>query len=172
MSKSKRTRLEFAVEFMEAIVAHAKEGGSFRALIYHRMGFGPEAYAPLYSAGGMFFSNHCPLPEPDESLEELRERKDAAYEERNRLVAVLASLFPSKMKRTNIPGWDPEWHWCVFIDLPAGQASWHVHESQLHLFEHVRVNHAVEWDGHTTEEKYERVASLAAGPLFARVDAS
>jgi hypothetical protein len=36
---------------MKHIVEHAKEGGSYRYLIYNRLGFGPEAYAPLCSDG-------------------------------------------------------------------------------------------------------------------------
>lgn len=38
---------------------HMKEGGSFRYLIYHRMGFDGDAYVPLYCAGGMNISNAC-----------------------------------------------------------------------------------------------------------------
>ena len=34
-----------------------KEGGSFRYLIYDRMGYGPEAYQPLYEAGGLAITN-------------------------------------------------------------------------------------------------------------------
>ena len=33
------------------IVEHADEGGSYRYLIYDRLGFGPDAYAPLCSSG-------------------------------------------------------------------------------------------------------------------------
>lgn len=36
---------------------HLKEGGSFRYLIYERMGYPPEAYGPLFKAGGMVLSN-------------------------------------------------------------------------------------------------------------------
>jgi len=36
---------------MKHIVEHAKEGGSYRYLIYDRMGFGPEAYGALCSDG-------------------------------------------------------------------------------------------------------------------------
>ena len=56
-----------------------------------------------------------------------------AYEERNRVVALLATIFPSGLKDTNIPGWDPEWHGCVYIDFPWGQASWHFHDNHRHL---------------------------------------
>ena len=82
---------------------------------------------------------------------------DAAYQERNRLVALLARLYPSGLKRTDIPGWDPEWHGCVYIDLPTGQASWHYHDRDAHLFDGLPPYQG-EWDGHSTEEKYDRVS--------------
>lgn len=86
---------------------------------------------------------------------------DAAYAERNQLVAVLARLYPSGTKRTAIEGWDPEWHGCVYIDLPTGQASWHYHDREAYLFEGLPLYEG-EWDGHTTEEKYRRIAALYA----------
>jgi len=46
---------------MRAIVQHAEQGGTFRVLIYHRLGFGPDAYVPLYDAGGMTISNEFDL---------------------------------------------------------------------------------------------------------------
>lgn len=36
---------------------HLERLGSFRYLIYDRMGFGYDAYVPLYMAGGMTLSN-------------------------------------------------------------------------------------------------------------------
>lgn len=45
---------------MKHIVDHAREGGSYRYLIYDRLGFGPEAYAPL-CADGMTISNEFDL---------------------------------------------------------------------------------------------------------------
>lgn len=93
----------------------------------------------------------------------LRKEKDEAYRERNRLVAVLARLFPSGIRRTDIPGWDPEWHGCVFIDLPTGQASWHYHDSEAAQFAALPP-YTKPWDGHTTEEKYGRLAALLATP--------
>ena len=89
----------------------------------------------------------------------MRQRKDGAYLERNRVVAALASCFPSGIARTAIEGWDEEWHGCVYIDLPTGQVSWHYHDSHAHLFAHLPP-YTKPWDGHTTEEKYERVVLL------------
>lgn len=55
------TRLAVAAWVFQAIVDHATEGGTFRYLIYHRLGFGPDAYVPLYQAGGMTISNEFDL---------------------------------------------------------------------------------------------------------------
>lgn len=85
--------------------------------------------------------------------------KDQAYHERNELVAALARIYPSGLATTDIPGWDPKWHGCVYIDLPTGQVSWHFHDSEAFLFEGLPPYRG-EWDGHTTEQKYERLARL------------
>ena len=91
----------------------------------------------------------------------LQASKDSAYEERNRVVALLAAVFPSVRARTAIEGWSEDWHGCIYITLPTGQASWHYHDSHAHLFAHVPEGAAI-WDGHTTPEKYERVAAACA----------
>jgi len=85
----------------------------------------------------------------------------AAYRERNQVVAALARLFPSGLARTDIPGWEPEWHGCVYIDLPTGQVSWHYHDDDAHLFNGLPA-YTKPWDGHDTPEKYRRLAVLAA----------
>jgi hypothetical protein len=84
---------------------------------------------------------------------------DAVYKERNTLAAMLARLYPSGVKRTAIEGWDPEWENCVYIDTPMGQLSWHYHDRDADLFANLEP-YAGEWDGHTTEEKYDRLARL------------
>lgn len=86
---------------------------------------------------------------------------DAAYEERNRVVSALAKCFPSGVGKTAIEGWDEAWHNCVYIDLPTGQASWHFHDREAHLFEGLP-KYEKPWDGHSTPEKYRRLESLSA----------
>lgn len=93
--------------------------------------------------------------------DELRERKDCAYLERNRLVAVVARMalaagYAVVRTRTAIEGWSEDWHGCVYIVLPCGQASWHYHDSQAFLFADLPTGE-MEYDGHTTEQKYERL---------------
>lgn len=84
---------------------------------------------------------------------DLEAAKDGAYLERNKLVALLATLYNSGLKRTAIEGWSEDWHGCVYIDFPWGQASWHYHDSHAHLFEGLPPYAGV-WDGHSTEQKY------------------
>lgn len=86
---------------------------------------------------------------------------DEVYAERNQVVALLANTlfsigFSVGIRKTEIEGWDPEWHNCVFIDLPTGQISWHYHDREASLFERLPP-YEKPWDGHTTELKYLRM---------------
>ena len=99
----------------------------------------------------------------------MHSRKDAAYLERNKVVAALARCFPSGIATTAIEGWHKEWHGCVYIDLPTGQVSWHFHDSHAYLFEGLPP-YTKPWDGHTTEEKYERLAKIERDALKRQVE--
>lgn len=59
------TRLAVTSWVFEAIVKHAQEGGTFRYLIYDRLGFNADAYVPLYLAGGMTISNEFDMTGKD-----------------------------------------------------------------------------------------------------------
>lgn len=87
-----------------------------------------------------------------------REAIDNAYRERNQLVALLSTLFPSGKAKTAIEGWDEAWHGCVYIDFPWGQASWHYHADDDWMFAHLPPYNKA-WDGHTTEAKYAAIAT-------------
>lgn len=52
-----QTKLDIAAWVISKIDEHGFDGGSFRYLIYERLGFGPDAYVPLYDAGGMNITN-------------------------------------------------------------------------------------------------------------------
>lgn len=100
----------------------------------------------------------------------LTKEKDGAYDERNRVVALVAAMAMKDgwtvcQTRTSIPGWDPEWENCVYIDSPEGQLSWHFHDRHAHLFEHVPKVASHEWDGHTTDVKYQRIEKICKGGL-------
>ena len=91
----------------------------------------------------------------------LKKDKDGAYHERNMLVSALSKIYPSSLGKhdENDKDWGKEWLNIVYIQLPTGQASWHLHDLDLPLFAHLEYG-STKWDGHTTEEKYERLLSL------------
>jgi len=98
--------------------------------------------------------------------EALERAKDQAFRERNRLIALLAHLYPSCLERhpEDDTEWEDDWRWIVFIHHPEGQLSWHIHDSELPLFDHVpRGIGNVKWDGHTIEEKYARIERAIRG---------
>jgi hypothetical protein len=83
------------------------------------------------------------------------------YRERASLVAYLAACNPSVI----VPGADPEASgWPVlYVNTVCGQMSWHISPDDLDLFGHVPIHKDGQpptWDGHTTEEKYRRLAEL------------
>jgi hypothetical protein len=101
-----------------------------------------------------------------EEIERLRAQKDAAYSERNHLVALLAALADDRGWRVGTAmhpeadaSWDADWRTIVFIDSPCGQLSWHLHDSERRLVSALPA-YAGTWDGHTTEQKYQRVRAL------------
>lgn len=86
--------------------------------------------------------------------------RDRAYRERAHLVAHLASLYASHIGYTDPDA--PDWA-VVIIQTPTGQMSWHIAPDDLELFEHVQTTfpgRSPKWDGHTTEQKYERLRKL------------
>lgn len=90
---------------------------------------------------------------------------DSVYRERAHLVAHLATLYPAALVRGADPS-EPTWP-VLFIDLPTGQVSWHIAPDDMDLFGHVNQWDAGSisariWDGHTTDEKYERLDRLTA----------
>jgi len=106
----------------------------------------------------------------DESRNMQAER-DAAYAERNQLVAALSRLYPSHlMHHPEDPAWDPEWLNIVCIHAPCGQLTWHIMTAELPLFSHLEVVSDNHWDGHTTAEKYARLSTLMAGGVTVRSD--
>ena len=93
----------------------------------------------------------------------------AVYSERNKLVAALTHFLPAHLMphpNTDV-SWDPEWRWIVCVDGPTGQMTWHIHDSELPMFDHLGRASVNTWDGHTTEEKYERLAELTRRPTRA-----
>ena len=65
------TRIAVVAWVMKHIVDHAKDGGSFRHLIYDRLGLDMSAYVPLCN-DGMTISNEFDLNLKDDLIEALR----------------------------------------------------------------------------------------------------
>lgn len=87
---------------------------------------------------------------------------DFVYRERAHLLAHLAAIYPSHLQPDAAA---PDWP-VLYINLPTGQACWHISEHDLDLFHHVRTDVVDTWDGHTTQAKYarlDRATLLAAG---------
>jgi hypothetical protein len=82
---------------------------------------------------------------------------DEMYRERAHLVAHLATTYPAWIS-TDLA--EPDWP-VVYVDTPAGQLSWHIAPRDMDLFEGVPRG-LVPWDGHTTEQKYERLRKLTS----------
>lgn len=102
---------------------------------------------------------------------ELEAAKNQGYYERNQLVLALSKLFPAWLERHPIEetDWDDDWRWIVFIEIPVAgpdgaahpeQLSWHIHDAERPLFDHLAERPGTSWDGHTTVEKYARLARL------------
>lgn len=125
-----------------------------------------------------------------ETYKELKLAKDRAYRERNQLIAALSRLHQSSLRLhdENDKGWDPEWRTIVMILIPNMieqftegskvtlkrdfvQVSWHIHESEVPLFDHLPWNTWPEWDGHTTEEKYRRLRKMVVPSEIHYIDA-
>lgn len=92
-------------------------------------------------------------------VKSLEATKNQAYKERNVLVCLLSKIFPSWLGRhpAEDKDWEDDWRWIVFIMLPAGQCSWHIHDSEYQDYAHLAEDKKGKWDGHTTEEKYNRI---------------
>jgi hypothetical protein len=107
----------------------------------------------------------------DAQTRDLQAEKDAAYRERDRVVALVARMAISLGWRAGLrshepdpdPTWDEAWKNVVLIDLPSGQVSWHYHDSERPLFASLPP-YPDHWDGHDTAEKYRRVEAAAAQP--------
>lgn len=110
---------------------------------------------------------------------ELIKAKDQAYWERNQLVRALSKIYPSWMELHPLEDteWEKDWRHIIFIEVPVRrlqqkhiqggfwvtkkmQISWHIHDSEVKDFDHLDLRKGNSWDGHTTEEKYERLADI------------
>lgn len=92
-------------------------------------------------------------------LEQARQQTDVAYRERAQLTAWLAALHPAVIAPApdvDEPGWQ-----ILYLYAHGRQMSWHIHPRDAELYTHVERVSAddprAQWDGHTTEQKYEAI---------------
>ncbi|MFF5589701.1 hypothetical protein [Streptomyces hygroscopicus] len=92
--------------------------------------------------------------------------RDAAYRERAHLLAWLAALHPANAVITSAddieePGWQ-----LLYLLVGGWQMSWHIAPRDAELFAHVEhvdpTDPRAQWDGHSTNEKYERIREHTA----------
>lgn len=96
-----------------------------------------------------------------------KEKLTAVYHERNMCVLLAAKLAAAQgdkvgraLHDANDKAWEADWRHIVYFETQEGQLSWHIHDSELPMFSWLPLNRKYGWDGHTTPEKYERVARL------------
>jgi hypothetical protein len=91
-------------------------------------------------------------------LETMHLKVDKAHSERNMLVALLSKIYPSvrdidqKMKKGLYEN-------VIYIQTPLGQISYHIAKDHMEYFEDLEIKKDA-WDGHTTEQKKDRVKRL------------
>lgn len=96
-----------------------------------------------------------------ERLDTTKKQISLVYAERNNMVAFISKLFPSYLSEHPVsdPHWPLEWSTLVFIETPKGQMSFHINKDELPKFKHLEFKEN-KWDGHSSEEKYRRLAEL------------
>lgn len=77
------TKLAITAWVFKHIIAQAAEGGTYRYLIYDRLGFDMDSYVPLYDVGGLELSN---------MLYDVRQMKDIIKIVRENKIESLKSL--------------------------------------------------------------------------------
>jgi hypothetical protein len=106
--------------------------------------------------------------------QEAERERDNAYVERTHLIALVAAFchqagLPVGLGQhdPNDKAWDPAWRTIVYVEIPDGlglggsfQASWHISDRDRELVAYLPA-YPKTWDGHSTREKYLRIAATA-----------
>jgi hypothetical protein len=105
------------------------------------------------------------VSERDVAIADTERRKNEAYAERDQVVVTLFRIGADLGWRVGWAphegeSWGPEWARAFYVDLPTGQVSWHLPRERWTLVDWMPA-YSGRWDGHSTEEKYRRLAALA-----------
>ncbi|MEU2780567.1 hypothetical protein [Streptomyces sp. NPDC007110] len=99
------------------------------------------------------------------SLEEAKAERDIAYRERAHLVALLAAMTDGAVIAPAPDVDDPGWQ-IAYLRIGGHQASWHISPRDADLVAHIEPvdqdDPRAQWDGHSTELKYARIAAYTA----------
>lgn len=97
-----------------------------------------------------------------------RQAEHALYRERADLLAYLAAAHPGRCWLGATDPAQPGWP-VLTVQADTGQMCWHIAPADLELFEHVpwarpgpQEDRPPAWDGHSPEEKYQRLRRLVA----------
>jgi hypothetical protein len=128
------------------------------------------AYLEVSHLRDQLLSTRATLDLKQDELTKVTAQKDGAYKERDQVVALAVNLaqrcgFEAWLGYHQGVDWEDDWRNIVFIQLPTGQVSWHIHQLEFEAgwFSYVPspTDLGPKWDGHTTEEKYRRVIEQA-----------
>jgi hypothetical protein len=93
--------------------------------------------------------------------------RDGAYRERAHLTAWLATVHPAVIAPAvdiDEDGWQ-----LLYITVGGCQLSWHIHPRDADLYAHVEhvdpTDPRAQWDGHTTEQKYQAIREMTLTEL-------
>jgi hypothetical protein len=148
----------------EEIEGLRRERGEWRDLFEHEMDRRESAEKDRDAARALSAAHEDAFKAAAAQRDDARGAKDGAYRERDRCVALAARLamilhLPAWLGRhidkPGDPPWDEDWRNIVFIELPSGQVSWHIHDSEVDLVSFLP-RRDDPWDGHDTAEKYRR----------------
>ena len=95
----------------------------------------------------------------DETEQMWHMRLDMVYNERNQLVSFLSRQFDSYLYLHE--DMEPGFQNLVVINGPTGQMTWHIPDCDLDLFNHLVYRTDYVYDGHSTEEKYNRLKKIS-----------
>ena len=94
-----------------------------------------------------------------EKLDKIYQEQNDLYTERSILVSALSKIYPAYLMEDNSENVSETYSHIACVELPTGQATWHIHSRDLNLFDHLVLKEN-NWDGHSTEEKLNRIKRL------------
>lgn len=94
----------------------------------------------------------------------LERQAKRAFEERDELLIALSKIWPAHLMPTKaaalIAGTNEDWLWSLCLHSPVGQLAWSLNNDLAARFSHLDRHEHNEWDGHTAEERSNRLARL------------